>query len=444
MKDIFLTGKNANLEAILANKDWRSSFLSDLTGTKISVKLNIPGKLKNNTAMKHIFLTGWKILLKKFNVLEIHAFPDLLTGSEGLLTVSEEQTKAKQIAIKFEEEFVLGRLFDVDIVGNDGKQLSRTSLGFSKRKCYVCTDDAKSCARSRKHSVHEIKFAINKMYDDYLKQRKNELISFAQRALLYEVILTPKPGLVDPVSNGSHDDMDIFTFIDSTISLRNYFEQLFDLTINWEKDLQELFQESRILGIKAENEMFLATKNVNTHKGAIFSLGILFIAEIIHEKTDENIQEIVKKMLSNLTKKDFQDLSKKENLTAGEKQFIKYGFTGIRGQAEAGFPNVFDLALPFLAQTTGSRNERLLDALMEIAEKTADSNLIKRAGNIEILGEIRKKITEYFALGGAKTKVGKAYLAQLDEEFIAQNLSLGGSADLLILTIFMGVLRGVI
>lgn len=277
---------------------------------------------------------------------------------------------------------------------------------------------------------------------------QDEVVQFATRSLLYEAVTNPKPGLVDPQSSGAHTDMDIFTFIDSSTSLTQYFNESFAISSQFNGDnLQELFSNLRIAGIEAEKSMFSATSGINTHKGAIFSLGVLVAAYSYTTKHLEmTISETVKEMLKDLTKNDFSKVNEKseERLTAGEKQFLKYGTKGIRGEAEAGFPTVFKLSLPYLRSTSGNKNERLLDTLMKIAQVTDDSNLIKRAGTTEILPWIQNEITKYFELGGASTKVGKKYLYDLDRTFIDRNLSLGGSADLLILTVFLGMLEGII
>ena len=273
---------------------------------------------------------------------------------------------------------------------------------------------------------------------------QNKIVDAALKAMLYEVTVNPKPGLVDPVTNGSHHDMNVFTFIDSTLSLRSYFEAV----VKYGKDfsgenLQELFLKLRPLGLEAEKNMFNATHQVNTHKGVIFSLGILATAASYTESNStlstENIVAVVKAMLLDLTKNDFRSLAEKSKLTAGEKQYIKYGFTGIRGEAEAGFPTVVNIALPFLRKTNGEISQRLLDTLMVILVNLEDSNLIKRAGNADILIEVKKKVQQYF-----ECLDKKKFLRQFDKDFTDRNLSIGGSADLLILTIFLGLLENIL
>ena len=122
--------------------------------------------------------------------------------------------------------------------------------------------------------------------------------------------------------------------------------------------------------------------------------------------------------------------------------FLKYGKAGIRGEAEAGFPTVVELALPFLRQRQGTTMERLLDTLMRIAGNTDDSNLIKRAGDAKITDWMHVQSNHYFELGGSRTSAGQVFLKQLNEIFLSRNLSLGGSADLLILTIYFALLEG--
>ncbi|BDR59089.1 putative 2-(5''-triphosphoribosyl)-3'-dephosphocoenzyme-A synthase [Xylocopilactobacillus apicola] len=279
---------------------------------------------------------------------------------------------------------------------------------------------------------------------------KIELLpELAEQALIDEVMVYPKPGLVDPLNHGSHPDMDVFTFVASAVSLRAYFEEITELANNFTAaNLPKLFQQVRLAGIKAEQTMFKATNGINTHKGAIFSLGILLTASAYTLSSTgcielDEIAQTVKVMLKGLTKNDFRNLDQKplDELTAGELEYKKYGLTGSRGEAEAGFPVVFKKSLPFLlTKSNQSRNSQLIDTLMQIVLTTKDSNLIKRAGNLEIVDWAEAQASRYFELGGSQTEEGYLFLRNLDDVFTQQHLSLGGSADLLILTIFLDLL----
>lgn len=271
------------------------------------------------------------------------------------------------------------------------------------------------------------------------------LARLATRALLYEVSVNPKPGLVDPVSSGPHPDMSVFTFIDSSLSLQSYLTVCAQAGSGWVGTLPELFSALRRAGITAEHEMFEATSGVNTHKGAVFSLGIL-VAAVAFAQTHAGVsaQGVVKGMLEGLCEHDFagiKDLPESE-LTAGERLYVEHGLTGVRGEAEAGYPSVFDVGLPAFKASSGTLNERLLDTLMAIVTKFTDTNLIHRAGTLAILPKAQAQAQAVLDAGGAHTLSGQALLAQMNADFLAQNLSLGGSADMLILTIFMALVEG--
>lgn len=283
-----------------------------------------------------------------------------------------------------------------------------------------------------------------------MEKEMREVASYAERALLYEVTCTPKPGLVDAVDAGAHEDMDIFTFIKSSCVLRGYFEEFFKRGYQAEKELPlpELFEQIRQLGLEAEQAMYQVTLGVNTHKGAIFSLGILLCATgYVHKQntsiTVEKVLSVTKKMLIRLST-DFKklDLAENQSYTAGEQLYLKYGISGIRGEASAGYPLVYNYALPFLKKSKGTTHERMLDTLLYIVTLAEDTNLIKRGGSLATLFEVRKKIKNYFDHGGSKSDQGKQDLATLNQEFKDKNLSIGGSADLLIVTLYFFFLEG--
>lgn len=189
--------------------------------------------------------------------------------------------------------------------------------------------------------------------------------------------------------------------------------------------------------------MFAATNGVNTHKGTIFSLGILTgalgaLMKEGREINQENIQQIVQAMLVNLLTTDLNDLRKGQDLTAGEQQYLAYGQTGIRGEAASGFPTVFNFGLPALLNSNlTSQNDQQLDAFLCLARHTADSTLIKRAGDPAILDWKNQQLDQFFELGGLTTSTGRDFLKQLEQVFSKRHLSLGGAADLLIITIFL-------
>lgn len=169
----------------------------------------------------------------------------------------------------------MGRLFDLDVLDPEGGKWDRESLGLPPRPCLVCGKAGKGCASRRLHSVEELQTRTQAILRDFFAGKDGTwLAGQAARALLYEVATTPKPGLVDRANSGSHRDMDFFTFLDSTAALLPYLEQAVAAGQETaQRPPEETFTRLREMGLAAERAMFGATQGVNTHKGAIFSLG---------------------------------------------------------------------------------------------------------------------------------------------------------------------------
>lgn len=277
------------------------------------------------------------------------------------------------------------------------------------------------------------------------------LSTYAEKSLLYEVVVNPKPGLVDPINSGPHKDMDAFTFIDSALVLAPYFRDIAEISTYYsDLDIKNLFTIIRTLGLSAEKKMFHVTNDVNTHKGAIFSLGIVVAATAYTDANIENftiddIFNTIQLMLKGLCNHDYNNLSlTMGNLTSGQIQYLEFGLLGIRGEAEAGFPVVRKWALPYLRKATGTRNQRFLDTLMVIVAHLDDSNLVKRAQTPDILKWSQEQAAHYLELGGCRSDKGMKFIEEMNQVFLEKNLSLGGSADLLIITIFFGLLEKII
>ncbi|WP_070000924.1 triphosphoribosyl-dephospho-CoA synthase CitG [Cellulosilyticum sp. I15G10I2] len=280
----------------------------------------------------------------------------------------------------------------------------------------------------------------------------------AIQALLYEVTASPKPGLVDRYNCGAHKDMDIFTFMSSSAALSSYFYDCCVETMRMiEKSENEfdrydnLFMVLRGLGLKAEKSMYEATKGVNTHKGLIFSLGLIAsAATIVFYKTGDlaidilEISEEVKKLVKELCEKDFVDIALKEVLSAGEKLYLNYGIKGIRGEAEEGFPTVTNLAYPkmyaYMQDRGHSINDILVNVLLHLMSITEDTNILSRH-DMTTLVDVQKRAKEALELGGIFTGDGKAYVEHMDRDFIRRNISPGGAADLLAVTIMFYLLQ---
>lgn len=278
----------------------------------------------------------------------------------------------------------------------------------------------------------------------------------ALQALIYEVSLTPKPGLVDRNNNGAHQDMDFYTFMDSSIALEPYFEAYAQAGFDHEGDLSILFSELRRIGIDAERAMFHATDQVNTHKGANFSLAILLGATAYYlKKTDsplplshERVQEIlaiVQQMVEKAMQQDFDLINQKpyERLTHGEKLYRDHGITGVRGEAMAGYPVLIDTLIPFLEAHSEEPFELMLQkALIYLMSITEDSNLLHRGG-YQGWQTVRQQAEYLTTLFDDDAHFMEA-LIEFDQQLINLNLSPGGAADMLILGLYFGTLMDIL
>jgi triphosphoribosyl-dephospho-CoA synthase len=270
-------------------------------------------------------------------------------------------------------------------------------------------------------------------------------------ALLYEVSASPKPGLVDRFNQGAHQDMDFFTFMASSAALSNYFNDCVTEGIKYSgKDPKQLFQALRSIGIEAEKAMFAATNNVNTHKGLIFSLGIICAAasccmmESQNKIIDtEKICTKVSKMTQGLCLRELTLLKKTVNLTYGEKLYVNYGLKGIRGEVENGFPTVRNYSLPVLKKLKSlsniSINDIYVQTLFHLMAVNEDTNIVARH-NLETLERVHLYAQRVLDAGGMLTQEGVQMIDKLDKEFIRRNISPGGSADLLAVTIMFDLL----
>jgi len=269
----------------------------------------------------------------------------------------------------------------------------------------------------------------------------DKLAGLAVRALITEVCTTPKPGLVDRANCGAHGDMDIFTFIDSAVTLYPYFRNVAMLSLNHSGALGALLPILQPLGIQAEREMFHATKGVNTHKGAIFSLGIICAATAVLARPQAGGTLSLPATCATIAKARSRDAS--ESATGGEIAFAKYGIGGILEEAAAGFPAVFGTALPAIGsyiRRGASLQDAAVVALLRLIAIVDDTNIVTRCG-INVLRDIQERVGERLA-GFDDAFQYLRYAKELDEEFIGRNISPGGCADLLAAALFVHFVTG--
>ena len=412
----------------------------------VSFTMNIPGPVKNSPLIRRGFRLGERAL-KEHLALSGGAVlheegTDAVTGCEGLYVVDMDPKALKELTCAIEEKTHPGRLFDMDVIAPDGHKLERQT----PRRCLICGRPAGECARSRAHDVQALQLAAEAMLSGALcSDAIDTAASLAVRALLYEVAVTPKPGLVDRANNGSHADMDFYTFASSAAGLWPYFADCVRTGMQTaDQSPPETLAALRFPGRQAECAMRRATGGVNTHKGAIYSMGLVCGAlgrldwEAWRQPT--RIAKEAAAMAAGAVENELGGVAPETAKTPGERFYALYGVTGVRGEAEQGFPAVLRHGLPVLESGLGrgkTMDEAGTAALLSIIANTADTNLIARGG----IDRQKQAAAELHALLQADPYPDRATVEALDRAYIAENLSPGGSADLLALCFFLHFLK---
>lgn len=417
----------ASLLEILEAREQRALRQKELLAQEnlplVCFTLNIPGPEKDSPLIQKGFGLGMRFLEKALGSHLQHRESRLTaSGWEGFLRVDMAPEPLKRITACLEDRVPGGRIFDMDVLTPGGK-LGRSELGISERKCLLCQRPAAICGRSRAHSLD----ALQRETDSLIKKGITEEIAFlAVQSLLCEVYATPKPGLVDQKGSGSHRDMDLFTFLSSAAALWPYFRRCAAIGLEG-RDPESVFSELRKAGLEAEQRMLRATKGVNTHKGAIFTMGLLCGgAGMLHpaDWTPERLCALCAQMTRGLTERELD--TKNAPRTAGERIYREHGIAGARGQAEAGFPGALTglNALETALLEGLSFNDALCRSLLAVMADTPDTNLIHRGG----------MAAQSWVWEVLKTNPTPESLCP---EFEKRNLSPGGSADLLAAACFL-------
>lgn len=431
--------------------------------------MNIAGPVKTDEAIERAFAWGAQAVR---DVLAPHevcygAQVHEMTGPEAMYCVRADAMELKRRLCLLEDGEALGRLLDIDVIAPDGEKVARTALGLPARRCLLCGEPAPVCARSRAHSVDALFARAHELIDAHFERAfVRRMARDAVRALLCEVAVTPKPGLVDRANAGAHTDMDVFTFIDSACALAPYFESCVQTGLSFRKGSPEAcFDALRTPGLLAEAAMRRATGGVNTHKGAIFSLGIACASlgmgyeaapasagkEGASDCGQSGALEALHRcgeMTRGPMQREFARMADGEARTSGERLYRAQGVGGVRAEAAGGFASVRETALPRLEACLKaglSLNDASLCALVALMARTQDTNALHRGGERgaqavqETAKEINRSIEEALARGVLSGEMGRvqARMRAWDAELTKARISPGGSADLLALTLLM-------
>jgi triphosphoribosyl-dephospho-CoA synthase len=246
-------------------------------------------------------------------------------------------------------------------------------------------------------------------------------------ALKREADAWPKPGLVTPVDAGSHRDMNYVTFIDSIAALRGYFADMAEAGAS-----DASYPELQAIAIAAETRMLAATRGANTHRGAIFNLGLLAAAAGMRAAQSAMTKQSCGRIVAD--RWGAAILAARVNAPAshGKAVWQRYRAGGARDEAAAGFPSVYGVGLPALRRLMArgvGEEAALIGTLMTLMATLHDTNLLWRGGDAA-LRDVQVAAAAFNNDGGVLQPNWRKPLLGMHRWMVARNLSGGGSADL--------------
>ncbi|GAB5345383.1 MULTISPECIES: triphosphoribosyl-dephospho-CoA synthase [Pseudomonas] len=263
----------------------------------------------------------------------------------------------------------------------------------------------------------------------------DRLADMAVDALIDEADLSPKPALVDRRGNGAHRDLHLGLMHASALSLWPMFKEMAQAALEFGEVGLPLREALGRIGREGEQAMLTTTAGVNTHRGAIWALGLLTAAAALEPRAIT---------LNAARLALLNDRYAPQPLSHGAQVAQRYGARGAREEAQLGFPSVVQRGLPQLRksrqQNVGEQNARL-DALLAIMTDLADTCVLYRAGT-EGLHAMQHGAQAVLDAGGSASLAGRRRLHVLDQQLLALNASPGGAADLLAACLFIDRLDG--
>lgn len=257
----------------------------------------------------------------------------------------------------------------------------------------------------------------------------------AVRSLHAELVLYPKPGLVSPNDSGAHKDMDSATMMRGLVSLRHYF-----VSLAGAGERSAPLSELRRLGVAAETSMLDATGGVNTHRGAIFSLGLFAAAAARTHALRMPVNAVNLRSTLAFWRTDLAVVGATPRRVPSHGSWVadNYGATGARGEARAGFPSVFERALPALRHAVvNGADERAarLHAFFVLLASVDDTNVLYRGGE-GALERVQHSAAQFLAMGSVFAAGWNRRAEALHRYCCEVGVSPGGCADLLAATVF--------
>ncbi|MEB0039399.1 MULTISPECIES: triphosphoribosyl-dephospho-CoA synthase [unclassified Pseudomonas] len=265
------------------------------------------------------------------------------------------------------------------------------------------------------------------------------LADLAVDALIDEADLSPKPALVDRRGNGAHSDLHLGLMHASALSLWPAFKEMAEAALEFGAVGQPLREAIGRIGRDGEAAMMRTTDGVNTHRGAIWALGLLIVAVALEPANQTPAAIGLRAARLAL----IDDRHSPVQNSHGAEVAQRYGAHGAREQAQLGFPAVLEFGLPQLQRSRaagqGEQNARL-DALLAIMTTLGDTCVLYRAGEAG-LQAMQLGAQKVLDAGGSASLAGRRCLHELDAQLLSLNASPGGAADLLAACLFIDSLE---
>jgi triphosphoribosyl-dephospho-CoA synthase len=252
--------------------------------------------------------------------------------------------------------------------------------------------------------------------------------AMAEHSLLLEVSTFPKPGLVSDIDNGSHTDMDATMFRRSAAAIRPFFRELVVAGL-CNAEMATL----RRIGLRGERAMLEATRGVNTHRGAIFGVGLLCAAAGLRASDHGHVNVPLGWLVAARWGRDIVGGPRLPE-SHGEMASRRYGAGGARQEAARGFPSVYEVGLPALQSalraTTGDAAAARVQACFALIAILEDTNLLHRGG-ADGLRYAQQRAQGFLDAGGVCQPHWQARAQAVHHAFVERRLSPGGAADVL-------------
>lgn len=411
------------LDKILSGREKRSKLIEEYLNsyeTIVSIKANMPGLEKNNY-LSYLLINAFSFIVKSFPSVayDYHQNDD---GPFVLILLNGLDSKSiKKQMISIEEHHELGRFIDLDVYDRYGTVTIREQ----KRKCIICDNQASICIRNQNHTNEEIIEIIDKKVKMFYE---NSISQILNQSIMEELELHPKFGLVTPYTSGSHPDMNYELMIKAKEAIMPYLIEMFFETFRNLNEI-DLLRNLQSIGKSAETAMFKATEGVNAYKGLIFNLGLIISS--IGYKLSRYEKRTIFDISQSFAKQLFLNYDYSSE-SYGDKAFLEHSLKGIRGEALSGYSTVKIALRKLFDLSTHSKIQTLIFLIIN----SEDTSLYQRSGSFEKYLCIKKMFAELDLNNDRE-------VLRINDYCIANSLSFGGSADLLVVTVLIKIFNDI-